>query len=202
MRRPLVRITGMSNSAPLDESADAVHSPGQEQAPGNAGTRSAADRAVLFIGSLAYLGYVPFASGTVAVAVVGVPVHLLLNGWLHIRWPGFGAFVVLFTAFSIWIAGRCDRVIGEKDSKKNVIDELPGYFIAVFMLDVTWQIVVAAFFLERAIDIAKVWPARWIERHLPGGWGVVLDDVVAGFYTLILLHVAIRIAPAWLGAST
>ncbi len=162
--------------------------------------RSGLDRLFLFCGSLAYLGFVPFASGTVAVAVVGVPLYLALIGWLKIGWPAYAVFVVVFTLLSVWIADRADKVLGEKDSSKNVIDEIPGYLIAVFALPLTWQIVVAAFFVERAIDIVKIWPATWIERRLPGGWGVVLDDVVAGLYTLGLLHAAVHFAPAWFGA--
>lgn len=157
------------------------------------------DRVVLFIGSLAYLGYVPVASGTVAVAVAGIPLYLLLVIVLELSWPQYTLVVVGFTLFSIWIADRTDRVLGEKDSKRNVIDELPGYFIALIGLPVTWQFIVAAFFLERAIDIAKVWPASWVERRMPGGWGVVLDDVVAGLYTLVLLRLGLLLVPGWFG---
>ena len=64
----------------------------------------------------------------------------------------------------------------------------------------TWPVLVAAFFIERAIDIAKIWPANWIERKLPGGWGVVLDDVMAGLYTLAILHAVHKWQPGWLEA--
>lgn len=164
-------------------------------------TRTAADRVILFIGSLAYLGFVPVASGTVAVAVVGIPLYLALRSWLEVGWPAYAAFVVVFTLLSVWIADRTDRILGEEDSSKNVIDEIPGYLIAVFALPTIWQVVVAAFFIERAIDIVKVWPATWIERRMPGGWGVVLDDVVAGLYTLGLLQMAKYFRPAWFGLS-
>ncbi|MBN2563334.1 MAG: phosphatidylglycerophosphatase A [Phycisphaerae bacterium] len=176
---------------------------GQEEAPSpDVATRTGLpDRVVLFIGSLAYLGFVPAASGTVAVAVVGVPLYLALAYWLKIGWGAYAAFVVVFTLLSVWIADRTDKVLGEEDSRKNVIDELPGYLVAVFALPVTWQVVVAAFFLERAIDIVKVWPARWIERRVPGGWGVVLDDVVAGLYTLGLLHLGVYVVPQWFGVG-
>ncbi len=160
--------------------------------------RSLPDRAVLFVGSLAYLGFVPVASGTIAVAVVGVPLYLALRLWLQVNWPLYAAFVVAFTLLSVWIAGRADQVLHEKDSKRNVIDELPGFLIAMFGLPTTWPLVVAGFLLERALDIAKIWPASWIERRLPGGWGVVLDDVVAGVYTLGVLHAAVRLAPGLL----
>jgi len=156
-------------------------------------------KAMLFVGSLGYLGFVPVASGTVAVAVVGVPLHLLLVLGLGLGWPAYLAFTVAFTLLSVWIADRADAILGEKDSSRNVIDELPGYLIALTALPVTWRIVVAAFLLERAIDIAKIWPANWIERRLPGGWGVVLDDVVAGMYTLGILRLGLYLAPGWLG---
>lgn len=157
------------------------------------------DRLLLFVGSLAYLGYVPVASGTVAVAVAGIPLYLLLIGVLKLSWPMYVAFIAAFTLFSVWIAGHADRVLNEKDSKRNVIDELPGYLIALVGLPLTWQFVIAAFFIERAIDIAKIWPANLIEQRLPGGWGVVLDDVVAGLYTLAILHAARVLMPAVMG---
>jgi phosphatidylglycerophosphatase A len=168
----------------------------------NEGPRGPAfDRAVLFVASLAYLGFVPVASGTVAVAVVGLPLYLALRVWLDIGWPIYVAFVVLFTLLAVWLAGHADRILGEKDSRKNVIDEIPGFLIALCGLETTWQIVLAAFLLERAIDIVKVWPATWIERRLPGGWGVVLDDVVAGLYTLGLLHLGAQVFPGYLGLA-
>ncbi len=167
--------------------------------PAVAEPRSPGDRVLLFIASLGYLGFVPVASGTVAVAVVGVPLHLLLVSHLGLAWPWYALFCAGLTLFAIWIAGHGDRILEEKDSSKSVIDEIPGYLIALIGLPVTWQIVVAAFFLERAIDIAKVPPANWIERRVPGGWGVVIDDVVAGLYTLGLLHIGVRVIPAWFG---
>jgi len=156
-------------------------------------------RLMLFVGSLAYLGFVPAASGTVAVAVVGVPLYLWLVPLLGLAWPAYTVIVTVFTLFSVWVAGHTDRILNEEDSSKNVIDELPGFLVALIALPTTWQIITAAFFLERAIDIAKIWPANWIERHLPRGWGVVFDDIVAGLYTLAILHVALRLAPTWLG---
>jgi len=159
---------------------------------------SARDRLLLFIGSLAYVGFVPIASGTVAVAVVGIPLYLLLAVVLKLSVTGYVAFCIGLTLFAVWIAGHADRILNEKDSSRSVIDELPGFLIALIALPVTWKLVVLAFFLERAIDIAKVWPANWIERRWPGGWGVVMDDVMAGLYTLGILHIAWWLVPTWL----
>jgi phosphatidylglycerophosphatase A len=172
---------------------------GQNLDPSAGAGRSVAQHAMLFVGSLAYLGFVPIASGTVAVAVVGVPLYLLLVPYMGLSWWAYSAFIVAFTLVAIWVAGHTDRILNEKDSHKNVIDEIPGYLIALVALPVTWQIITVAFFLERAIDIAKIWPASWIERHLPRGWGVVLDDVVAGIYALALLHLGTYLLPGWFG---
>jgi len=169
--------------------------------PAGASRRTAVDRIVLFVGSLGYLGFVPVASGTVAVAVAGVPLYLLLILVWRLTPAEYLGVVAVLTLASVWIAARADRVLGEQDSSRNVIDELPGFLIALTGLPPTWQIVTAAFFLERAIDIAKLWPASWIERKWPGGWGVVFDDVAAGLYTLAILHGWLHLAPKWLGVA-
>jgi phosphatidylglycerophosphatase A len=170
--------------------------------PGNATIHSPADRLIHFVGTLAYLGYVPVASGTVAVVVVGIPTYWLLVDILKISTATFVLATLALTGLAVWIAGATDRILGEQDSKKNVIDEIPGFWIALIGLPATWQIVTAAFFLERALDTMKVWPANWIERRLPGGWGVVFDDVVAGLYSLAILQAAVRFAPGWLGLAS
>lgn len=160
---------------------------------------SSSDALLLFAGSLAYVGYVRAASGTIAVAVIGIPIYLVIVAGMGVSWPVYLAFVAGLTLAAVWIAGRTDRVLKESDSRKNVIDELPGFFIALTALPCTWQIVTAAFLIERALDILKIWPASWVERTWPGGWGVVFDDVVAGLYTLAILHAAYRFAPSLLG---
>jgi len=158
------------------------------------------DRLILFIGSLAHTGFVPFASGTVAVALWGVPLAILLLKIWQVTVPVYVAICIGLTLFSIWVAGEADRVLNEKDSRKNVIDEIPGYLIALIGLPASGPILIVAFFLERVIDIAKIWPANLIERHFPGGWGVVLDDVMAGIYTVAILHALAYFAPTWFNA--
>lgn len=153
---------------------------------------------LLLIGSIGPLGYLP-ASGTVTVAVVGIPLYFVMSSWSA---PVYSVFVILFTLAAVWLHTVGDRLLGEKDSRKLVWDELVGYMIAVaFVGTFTWQLALLAFVIERAIDIIKVPPARWIERRWPGGWGVVGDDVVAGIYTFLLLHCAIQVAPELLGLS-
>ena len=135
------------------------------------------------------------ASGTVTVAVVGIPAF-----WLLHRLPPvlYAIFLAVFIILSVWIHERGDRILGQKDSRMLVWDELAGFFVAVAFLPFSLPIALAAFVLERALDIAKAPPANWIERRWPGGWGVVGDDLVAGLYTAGILHAVHFWRPAWL----
>ncbi len=152
---------------------------------------------LLGIGSLGPLGHLP-ASGTVTVAVAGIPFFLLVD-WLEPPLVPYLVFVFIFTAASIALHDVGDRILGEKDSRKLVWDELAGFWVAIIAVPFTWQLAVIAFFLERAIDIAKIPPANWIEQRWPGGWGVVGDDIIAGLYTCGILHAAIHYFPNWVG---
>ncbi len=153
--------------------------------------RSAKERALIFVGAMGPLGFLP-ASGTVTVAVVGLPLFWATRGIsLALYLPA----LMVFTLAAVWIHQRGDRVLGEKDSRILVWDEVAGFMVAVVGVPFSWKIAVLAFLLERALDIVKFWPARWVEDHWPGGWGVVGDDVVAGLYTVVILHLVLRLAP-------
>ena len=149
-----------------------------------------AKRALIMLGSLGPLGYAP-ASGTVTVAVVGIPLFWLMHTWTPVAYL---SVTVAFTGASIWLHHVGDRILGVKDSGVLVWDELVGFMIAVAFVQFAWEWVALAFVLERAIDIVKVPPAGYIERHWPGGWGVVGDDVVAGLYTCAIVHLVMK---AW-----
>ena len=149
------------------------------------------ERGLLLIGSIGPLGHLP-ASGTVTVAVIGIPLFYLMYTWPV---PVYVVAALLFIGAAIWIHHLGDALLGEKDSRKLVWDELAGFLVAVAFVPFTWQLAVLAFLLERAIDIVKVPPANWIEKHWPGGWGVVGDDLVAGLYTLLILRASIHFFP-------
>ena len=159
--------------------------------------RGLRQRCVLLIGSVGPLGHCP-ASGTVTVAVIGVPLVWLAGRYAVPLWVYLAATTVL-TFAGVWIHHVGDRILGEKDSRKLVIDELVGYAIAMTAVTPTWRLLLLGLCLERAIDIVKVWPANWVEKRLPGGWGVVGDDVVAGLYALIVLHAIIALVPQYVG---
>lgn len=158
-------------------------------------TRTSAQKWLLRVGSIGPLGHLP-ASGTVSVAVAGIPLAWLMRTtmsiWLYL------AIVIAFTGFAVWLHDAGDRLLGEKDSRKLVLDELAGFFVAVMVVPWTWPMVTLAFFLERGIDIIKVPPANWIEKRIPGGLGVVGDDIVAGLYTMLILLLIEHYVPAQL----
>ncbi len=152
---------------------------------------------VLWIGSIGPFGHLP-ASGTVTVACIGIPIFWLIRHF-EIKPVVFIVATIIFSIISVFLHDIGDRLLGEKDSRKLVWDELAGFFVAIWLVPFTWQLAISAFFIERLIDISKVPPARQIERHVPGGLGVVGDDIVAGAYTCLILHAMCYIAPQWLG---
>ena len=154
-------------------------------------------RLLLSVASLGPLGYLP-ASGSVTVAIVGVPMFYLLHAW-----PAavYVAFTLAFTAAAIALHDWGDRLLGMKDSRLLVWDEIAGFLVAVAFVPFTWRLAIIAFFVQRSLDIVKVPPAPWIEQRWPGGWGVVGDDLIAGVYTCALLHLLIHYAPGVAGVT-
>lgn len=148
---------------------------------------------LLIVASAGGLGYAPVAPGTFG-TLAGVPFFWafhLLQAWSVAAC--LGAFVLLVAA-ACWIAGRAEEILRQHDSGKIVIDEVAGYVAATLFLDPSWHIILLAFVLFRALDIFKPFPASLIDRRLPGGYGVVLDDVVSGLYA----NLALRLLLSWM----
>ncbi len=133
-------------------------------------------------------GYSPVASGTVG-TLAAIPLYLAL---VRLPLPLYILTLVPFFFFACWVSGLAEQIFAEKDSGKIVIDEVVGYLVTMTGVAVSWQTVVAGFFLFRFFDIAKPEPARYCDRHLKNGYGVVLDDVVSGIYSCLALHLLQR----------
>ena len=125
------------------------------------------------------MGRFPFAPGTFA-SLAGIPYALLLVPVP--TWWARAAIIAVIALLAVPICTRAEKIIGETDPHEIVLDEIVAFPIAVFGLPpdvVSWGI---AFVLFRAMDVVKPFPADRSQR-LPGGWGVVVDDLWAGFYT-------------------
>ena len=133
-------------------------------------------------------GYSPLASGTVG-TLAAIPLYLLMA---NLPDSAYFAVLVLFTLLSCRISGQAEVIFGEKDSSRIVIDEVVGYLFTMIAVPVGWKSVILGFFLFRFFDITKVPPARYFDRNLKNGYGVVLDDVVAGIYSCVALHLLTR----------
>jgi phosphatidylglycerophosphatase A len=145
---------------------------------------------IKFLASGAYLGYLPQAPGTFG-TLWGIPLFY----WLSRHSPEVQVgFLVLFILAAVFVAGRAARAWGQKDPSRVVVDETVGYLVSVCGLPFTGFTVLGAFLIFRIMDIFKPFPIRKIDRELPGGWGIVLDDVLAGIYTNILLRLIITVS--------
>lgn len=126
-------------------------------------------------------GYAPVASGTVGSFVTVVAVWLLPLTPLRIA-----VALVVVILVGIWAGSRVERVLGKKDPGVIVIDEVAGMLLSVILLPRTLPVLITAFLLFRLFDIWKPFPARE-SQALTGGMGVMVDDLIAGVYALVLV---------------
>ena len=136
-----------------------------------------------------YAGYIPIASGTFG-TLIGIPVCYLLS---ELRALEVMLLIIAFTGSAVWISGWAEKVFKKKDSGLIVIDEMAGMLVTMFLIPWSAKSVVAGFFLFRLFDIAKPFPIRRLEEKLPGGWGVVGDDILAGVYANVVLRFVIQL---------
>jgi len=134
-------------------------------------------------------GYAPFASGTVGSILPWLIVYFVIRGEQFT----LAIVGVIAITISVWSAGEAEKYFGH-DSKKIVIDEWAGMFVTLMFIPYSLSNYLIGFIVFRALDVIKIFPARQAEK-LPGGWGVTMDDVVAGIQSslatqLIILLIA------------
>jgi phosphatidylglycerophosphatase A len=132
-------------------------------------------------------GYAPLAPGT-AGSLLGLLVWWFwsgLNPWLQL------SFIATFFFLGVWAATLAEKDWGH-DAGKIVIDEVVGVWITLWLLPKSLLLFVLGFLLFRAFDIIKPLGARQSQK-LPGGWGVMVDDLIAGVYANIVLQLAFRV---------
>ena len=131
-------------------------------------------------------GLAPFAPGTFG-TLAAVPLYLLMQ---PLSLPLYLAVVVIAFIAGIWICGVAGSDLGVHDHGGIVWDEFVGLWVTMIAAPAGWPWVVAGFLLFRLFDIWKPWPIRWADQQVSGGFGVMLDDLIAGLYALLVMQLA------------
>jgi len=150
------------------------------------------NRLVLLFASALGLGYLPLMPGTFGTFLGALIFYFLAKTQL---W-GYILGTIAILGLSFWLADRAEQILKIRDPQIVVIDEVVGYLIAMMSFPPEWKFMLAGFILFRFFDIAKIWPASFFDRSVKRGFGVVMDDVAAGVYANICLHL-IRLGLHW-----
>lgn len=142
------------------------------------------DKIIRFLASGLGLGYIPVAPGTFG-TVLGSVFFYMLRMQPHTE---FVRFVAVISLVSIVIAHLGEKSFKSKDCQKIVIDEVAGVLVAYAFVPFSFFHLVLGFVLFRVFDVAKIFPAREAQDRLPGGAGVVGDDLVAGAQAGLILY--------------
>ena len=147
------------------------------------------DKVAFQIATLFRTGFVQGAPGTIG-SMIGL--MLYVTTWMAGGELGVVIFLAWLIGFSIWSSGVTARQLNQKDPTCIVIDEVVGMWVTLVGTQSHGPLLLIGFFLFRAFDIFKPFPIRKIEA-LPGGWGIVLDDIMAGVYANLVLRLIIKL---------
>lgn len=131
------------------------------------------------------LGLLPKAPGTWG-TLAGVILYLLLLPF------SFSIYLVIVTVafiFGCWLCEKVAKQMNLYDHASVVWDEVVGYCVAMIGAPKHWISVIMGFILFRLFDIMKPWPIRWVDQHVKSGFGMMLDDVLAGLFVCIIFQV-------------
>lgn len=137
-----------------------------------------------------YSGYLPKAPGTWG-SLVGVLLVFLLHALSLQIYLSVVAGLFIVGSF---VAGEAEKILDDRDPGVVVIDEIVGMLITMIAVPVTPLTMALGFILFRVFDIAKPFPVNFFDQHFHGGLGIMLDDVVAGIYSLIIMQLILLLA--------
>lgn len=149
------------------------------------------DRYVRLLATFFYIGFLPLAPGSLA-SVAGMAIAAIVHPWPMV----YVGILLTVTFLGFRVSDRMEHLAKEKDPSCIVIDEVAGVMIAFFALPLTPEVMWSAFFLFRAFDMFKIYPVNKFEE-LKGGTGVMMDDIIAGVYTNVVMQIAVR----WAGIT-
>ena len=142
------------------------------------------DDVVMFLATGFYIGNIPFAPGSFG-SLLGLPFSFALTG---ISLAPAVLCTLLFIFFAIYIADVAEKILKQNDPGCIVIDEIAGMMVTLTGLPFNPITVVIGFILFRILDILKPFPIRYLDKRIPGGLGVVADDLAAG----VIAHLFLR----------
>lgn len=145
---------------------------------------------IMFIATGFYSGYLPKAPGTWG-SLVGVLLVFLLHALSLQIYLSVVAGLFIVGSF---VAGEAEKILDDRDPGVVVIDEIVGMLITMIAVPVTPLTMALGFILFRGFDIAKPFPVNFFDQHFHGGLGIMLDDVVAGIYSLIIMQLILLLA--------
>ncbi len=146
-------------------------------------------RLIMLIATGFGVGRIPFAPGTWG-SLLALPLHWFAASRLSMG--GQAALIAAVALVAVWSAGGAEKILDRADPGCVVIDEVAGMLAALAFLPASPGWLAAGFLLFRLFDIAKPFPVGWLDRHLHGGPGIVIDDLAAGAMSAMILH-AVRL---------
>jgi phosphatidylglycerophosphatase A len=132
-------------------------------------------------------GLAPKAPGTFG-TLAAIPLYLLIADWPLLQYT---VFIVLASALGIWVCDVASRQLRVHDHPGIVWDEFVGYWITMWAVPSGWPWVVAGFVVFRVFDIIKPWPVSVLDKKVGGGFGIMVDDMLAGALACLTLHLAV-----------
>ena len=147
------------------------------------------ENSVMFLATGFYIGNIPFAPGTFG-SLIGLPLCFALTG-ISLAPAMLGT--LFFILFAVCIADAAEKILKQNDPGCIVIDEIAGMMVTLIGLPFNPITVLIGFIIFRILDILKPFPIRNLDKRIPGGLGVVADDVAAGIIANLLLRIIIHI---------
>lgn len=143
-------------------------------------------KVILFLVTGAGIGYFPRFPGTAATFVT-IPLSLVLNQLADVSLALAVLLLIVSVGCAIWLSTQGAKILGQKDPQIIVIDEIVGFLLANFISAPHYLTLLLGFILFRFFDVAKIFPIAKLETF-PGGTGIVLDDIMAGLYTFVIVR--------------
>lgn len=134
-------------------------------------------------------GLSPKAPGTIG-TIVAIPFYLLmqyLSLWQYVL------ILLIAITLGIWLCDKVSKDLGVHDHPGIVWDEFCGYWLTMLAAPTGWIWVIYGFLLFRLFDIWKPWPINWLDSHIGGGLGIMVDDIIAGIFSLVILQLTVFI---------